>query len=264
MENNGAHAVAFGEKAVVPEQDGQDGSGSPAAHSAESTLDGLPAAARGTLGGEHYCAGMRLREAGDLEGAVKELTAAITWGEGVVSHYWRGRCFFEQGQHSRALPDFNAFIGACGGQLGPGSPELARDGHFYRGMCHLSFKQHENALRDFEVVLQLQPQDTAAMAQQAVALLGMEQHARALDCLGALLKLRPDDADGRYYRCIAGLAMAKSRDAGLQGTEPVVSAAISDLKKALSHATGAEPWHTRAEELAELQGDPQEIVKAIY
>ena len=181
---------------------------------AGNAAPGAAAALEQTAGGEHYDKAMQLRDAGDLEGAIKEFTAAITWKEGVVAHYWRGRCLFDQDKHSHAMPDFDVFIKALAGQrAGPGSLPPTLDGYFYRGMCRLSFKQYEEALEDFKSALRCRPGDPAAIVQQGDCLdgtgalrggIGRPEPAVAVTTRGrlcALLSVRGGHRHGEGQEC---------------------------------------------------------------
>ncbi len=131
--------------------------------------------------------------------ALEVCTRAIEFGsleppQLARAYYNRGTEWANQGNHDRAVADFNLAIEF--------DPKLTV-AHYNRALSHSSLGQPDRAISDYTSVLQLNPKDMNALIGRAVESTVTGDHKRALADYDEVIRLDPNGAAGYFGRARA-------------------------------------------------------------
>lgn len=109
---------------------------------------------------QHYNAGVKLQEQGQLNEAITEYDKAIQLDPKMVQVYNnRGNAYLDLGQPQRAIPDYDEAI-----RLNPNYAAAYSN----RGFAYINQGQHQRAIQDYNEAIRLDPNHTNAYAGRAL------------------------------------------------------------------------------------------------
>lgn len=116
----------------------------------------------------------------------------------------RGIAFYELGQHSRAIDDYNESI-----RIKPQRAESFNN----RGTAYAGLGEHKRSIEDYNQAIQLKPKYPEAYNNRGTAYMSLKQYQQAVDDYTEAIRLKPDHVDLYQNRGMAYLAM-KNKTAG--------------------------------------------------
>lgn len=125
--------------------------------------------------------GVALNALGRTEEAIEAFSAAIELQPSAKSHYERGNCRFDNGDHPGAIEDYTETIGLDHDELYPSA-------YNNRGECRFVIGEYHAALEDFEAAKQVMADRAYADAGRSVTLFVLGQTSEAISIWQSLIR----------------------------------------------------------------------------
>ncbi|MCC5660667.1 tetratricopeptide repeat protein [Nostoc sp. XA010] len=175
-----------------------------------------------------YQEGVNKYEAGNYEGAVKDLNQAIELDpKNALAYNKRGDAYYRLGDYEQAQADSsqaislnpqdaNAYFdrGFAFSELGKYKEAIAdytqaiklnsKDAYAYygRGLARTQLKDNKGAIGDFNKAIALKPQYTEAYLQRGILRRRLRQRLEAIQDFDTVIKINPSDAKAYYQRAL--------------------------------------------------------------
>lgn len=175
-----------------------------------------------------YQEGVNKYEAGNYEGAVKDLNQAIELDpKNALAYNKRGDAYYRLGDYEQAQADSsqaislnpqdaNAYFdrGFALSELGKYKEAIAdytqaiklnsKDAYAYygRGLARTQLKDNKGAIGDFNKAIALKPQYTEAYLQRGILRRRLRQRIEAIQDFDTVIKINPSDAKAYYQRAL--------------------------------------------------------------
>ncbi len=176
-----------------------------------------------TTAWEHYTLGQSLFDAGELEAAAREFTAATELQpQDLGSHFSQGLCAYRLRHFQAAIAAFDVCIA-----LAPKTAEC----YYNRARSHAALGETAAALRDYDHALQLAPDLAIAALNRGVLLFRQRRYPEAIADFQRALAANVSPATAHYNLALAYLAQHNP------------TAARTNLEAALRIAPGAKAFH---------------------
>jgi tetratricopeptide (TPR) repeat protein len=145
--------------------------------------------------------GLAKKDAGNLQGAINDLSKVIELTPDKVSAYSnRGNLFAQMGEHKKAIADYNKII-----ELLP-SDSMA---YFNRAVSKAEIKNWNEAIRDYDYAILKMPKNSMAYMNRGVAYASISNFNSAIENFNLAIKLDSSYANAWFNR---GIAYAKLND----------------------------------------------------